>query len=455
VSSAPGTFAETATLAAPELDAAAHRSVLRALVAGASGTVVLQGFSLLLGFATTLLLAHLLGSEGYGRYAYAIAWAGLLTTPAILGLDRFLVRGMAVYEVKESWAHMKGLLRRTNELVLASSTAIAAIGCVVGLLTLAGELRFTFCVAMALVPLTALTLLRQGAMQAIGRVVSGQLPEFAIRPVLVLAGVGALALAGHGVLTSTTALAATVTGMACAFVAGALILRRALPPAVRSVGARYDTRAWLRASLPMMWFAAVWFGNKYLATLVVGTFDGPRAAGVYSVSEKGAELIVLVLIAMNMPLAPVIARMHARGDRPGLQHATERVAQLTLLVSAPLAVGLVLLRDVYLGFFGAGFHAGAGALTVLALAQLVNAAAGPAGNVLIMTGHERAAAGGVAVGLLANVALGALLVPPLGVTGGAIASGSSLVLWNALLVVRARAGLRVNVTALRWLSLRG
>jgi O-antigen/teichoic acid export membrane protein len=185
--------------------------------------------------------------------------------------------------------------------------------------------------------------------------------------------------------------------------------------------------------------------------LVVGTIDGSRAAGVYSVVEKGAELIVLVLVAANMPLAPVIARLHARSDRTGLQHATERVAQASLAVSLPVAAAFAVFPDTYLGLFGASFHAGSLALRILAVAQLVNAAAGPAGNVLIMTGHEHAAVRGVGAGLIVNLVLGIVLVPPFGVTGAAIASASSLVVWNMVLLVLARRRMSVNVTALRWL----
>ena len=45
---------------------------------------------------------------------------------------------------------------------------------------------------------------------------------------------------------------------------------------------------------------------------------------------------------------------------------------------------------------------------VLTFAQLVNVASGPAGNVLMMTGHERAAVGGIGAGLVINVLLGSI-----------------------------------------------
>ncbi len=323
----------------------------------------------------------------------------------------------------------------------------------VSILWLSRPLRLPFAIAMLLVPLTALTLIRQGTMQAIGRVVTGQLPEYAIRPVLILVGIGTLKLIGGGSLNSATAVGTNVMGVAAAFMVGAVLLRRALPAALRLSRPEFATREWMRAALPMMLISGIWAANNYCTTLVVGSLDGPRAAGVYSVVEKGAELIVLILVAANIPLAPVIARMYASKDKIGLQHATERVAQATLLASAPLAVAFAVFPGIYLNIFGAGFRIGGTALTILALAQLVNAAAGPAGNVLLMTGNERVAVGGIVAGLFANVVLGVILVPPLGVTGGAIASGASLVLWNTILMMLARRRVGVNVTAFRLLAM--
>jgi O-antigen/teichoic acid export membrane protein len=203
----------------------------------------------------------------------------------------------------------------------------------------------------------------------------------------------------------------------------------------------------------MMLIAGVWMVNNSITTLMVGTIDGPRAAGVYTVVQKGAEVIVILLYATNMPLAPAVARLYARGDRQDLEHTTERMARATLLVSAPVAIAFMVFPHIYLDLFGASFQTGATALVILALGQLINAAAGPSGNVLLMTGQERIAVRGVAAGLLVNVVLAVVLVPPLGVTGGAIAFASGLALWNTVLVVLARRLVGVNVTAFRRLSL--
>jgi O-antigen/teichoic acid export membrane protein len=437
----------------PSAVAARGRPVIRRMVANASATAVLQASSNAMSFVLTLLLARFLGSSGYGHYALAFAWASLLTTPALLGFNTFLVRSVSVYALREQWPLMKGLLFRANPLVLLTSTAVALCGTVIALTWLSPSFRGPVCVAMVLVPITTLTLLRQGAMQALGRVVSGQLPEYLIRPLLIIIGVLALEFAGRRVLTPTTALAANVAGVAIACMVGSVLLRRRLPQVVRSVRAEFRTREWLRASLPMMLVAGVWMANAYVSTLVVGAIDGPRAAGVYSVVQKGAEVTVLMLTAVNVSLAPAVARLYASHDLQGLEHTTEQMARAALWASLPIAVAFMAFPHTYLGLFGAGFQTGAAALTILAVGQLVNAAAGPSGNVLIMTGNERVAVRGVAAGLAVNLVLAVVLVPPLGVTGGAIAFATSLAFWNAALVTLARRRLAINVTPLSRLSM--
>ena len=150
---------------------------LRRMLIGASGTVVLQGVSMGLGFVTSVLLARWLGTRKYGEYVFALAWAGTLGTVAILGMDRFLVRGLGVYHVRNEWGLMKGLLRRATQLGFAISTAIGVCACIIALSSLSPGVRLPFALAMIFVPVSTVTLLRQGAMQAFGRVVAGQVPD--------------------------------------------------------------------------------------------------------------------------------------------------------------------------------------------------------------------------------------------------------------------------------------
>jgi O-antigen/teichoic acid export membrane protein len=431
----------------------ASHALLNRMLRSAFGTAFLQAISNGLSFATAILLARLLAKQGYGLYTFAFAWASFLIIPALAGLDQFLVRGIARYDVESNLQHMKGLLRRANQIVLLTSGTIAGIGCIVSIALLSPTLRGPICVAMLLIPITSLTLLRQGTMQAIGRVVTGQFPEYVIAPLLILAGIGLLAWIGRGTLTATTALGTYVTGTAIAFVVGTLLLRRALPITLRSVTPSYATRDWIKASLPIMMINGVWTANRYLGILILGTLASTGATGVYNAVERGAAVILLVHFAVNMPLAPAVARLHAQRDFMGLERASEHMARTATLVSLPICAAFAIFPQIYLSIFGAGFGTGATAMTILALAQLINAATGPSGNVLIMTGNERPAMWATFAGLLVNLGLGIALVPSLGITGSAMAFASSIVFWNITLTVLARRRVGVNVTAIGLLSL--
>lgn len=70
------------------------------------------------------------------------------------------------------------------------------------------------------------------------------------------------------------------------------------------------------------------------------------------------------------------------------------------------------------------------------------------GNILNMTGHERDAALGLALGAFINIVLNAVLVPVWDIEGAALATGMSLVVWNVFLVTRVRRRLSLDSTAL-------
>jgi O-antigen/teichoic acid export membrane protein len=305
---------------------------------------------------------------------------------------------------------------------------------------------------MLLIPITGLTLVRQGAMQALGQVVSGQFPEYFIRPVIIVIAILWMHVAGSPKLSALSALAANVTAVVIAFLVGSVLLRRSLPSRIVDAAAEYRTSLWLKASIPMMLIGGAWILNNYVGILVIGIVGGPADAGVYSVVQSAAGLIVLFLVATNMPLAPIVARLRAHGDLAELERVTERIARIGCLISIPICVVFALFPGAILGIFGTSYRHGSTALTIVALAQMVNAAAGPAGNVLMMAHQERAALWGIGAGVILNLAVGLALVPFLGVTGSGIAFATSLVVWNVILVVIARLRLGINVTAFSWLA---
>ncbi len=411
------------------------QGTLRAhMVRGTVGTFVLKVLNTVLAFGTSLLLARLLGAKEYGVYAYAISWASLLSVPAVMGLNTLLVREVAKYKTLEDWRSLRGILRWSDRVVLATSIGLAALFALI-VWFLRGkfdpEVRLALWIAMALVPLLSFLLLRQGGLQGLGYVVEAQVPQFLILPgVFLILTCGVYFTIG---VDGTSAVGLRVLAGLIAVLVALFFLRKHSPKPVTSVRPLYHQRKWLKSSLPLLFVGAAGIINQRISTVMVGSMLGSEAVGIFDVAIKGAALVSFVLIAVNMPLAPVVAELYARGEKERLQRLITKSAWAALLGSLPIALGMILFGRWVLLIFGKDFTGGNTALAILSAGQLVNVGMGSVALLLNMTGHERDTARGVGIAALANIILNAALIPLWNINGAAAASAISLAIWNILL----------------------
>ena len=69
-----------------------------------SWSFILKFASLGLGFLTSVVLARLLGAEGFGDFSFPMAIVELLLVPTTLGFPSLVVRELARYQVQSKWA---------------------------------------------------------------------------------------------------------------------------------------------------------------------------------------------------------------------------------------------------------------------------------------------------------------------------------------------------------------
>lgn len=429
------------------------------LARAAAGSALLAVSSKLLMLLTSVVLARWMGADGYGVYATAMALAILLTVPTGLGLPTLVIRLLASYRAHRQWGLMRGLLVRGNQAVLTVSLATA--GLAAGVIWASGDRlgadrAMTYSLAMLLIPLTALGAMRSAALRGLHHVIFGQLPENLIMPALLLALIAGwwLSAGGLSTLSPEYAILARIVATAVAFGIGAALLFKRIPPAVREATPEFDLRAWARSALPLLFVAGINIINTQTDILMLAALRGSESAGVYQAATRGAELVAFSLVIVNMAIQPSIARLYAVGDKVRLQRLATLGARAATAAALPLAAVMILWgAPIMAAVFGSDFARGAVALGILSAAQIVNAFTGPANSLLDMTGHQDDTLKALIVGVFANLALNALLIPRWDIAGAAIATGMSLVLWNMLLVVLASRRLAVNAMAIgsvRW-----
>lgn len=402
----------------------------------AGGTVGLNGATLAFNFLIVLLLSRQLGPDGYGAYAFATAWALLLAVPAMLGLSQLVVREIATYRVRRDWGLTRGLLRRANQVVISASIAICAVAAAA--FSLLGwpesSLFEPTLLGLALVPLVSLVAVRQSAMQGFGAVVLGRVPETLVAPMLMIVLVLALDTVLPAGLSALWAVGAQVLAAAFAALIGLYLLRRTLPEEVLLAKPLEDRRRWLLGIVPILVASGIQAVNVQAGTILTGSIAGSEEAGIYSVSVRIALLISFLLLAAVPSLMPTIAELHERGEAEALQRLLMRAARLVFLGSLPLAVGALLFAGRILALFGADFEAGATALRVLCLGQLVLVATGLAGTILIMVGEAGQTIWAVAAGTAVNLLVSAALIPAFGAEGAAVGTAASIIVTNFLMV---------------------
>lgn len=405
---------------------ALHNSVARK----AAGSFGVKVFSLGIAFLTNICLARALGASGYGDYIYAITWVGFLGMPACLGLPEYLVREVAVYETKAEWGLLKGLLRRSNEIVLLLSIAAGAIAAGIASWTTRSdtELLVVFCIALVSLPFTTLTALRQGSMRGLNQVVKSDFPELLIKPLLFLALFGLVFVFQRSYLNVYTVMIIYVLTVGIAFWVGSRQLLSALPAPVKEVSATYRTQQWFRGSLPFLAVVAMFTINQQVDVLMLGAIKGTSAAGIYTVIGRGAQLIQFSLMAVSAATGPTIAQLYAAGNLPQIERVVHSSARLLWCACAAISTTLIAVGYWFLLIFGAEFVKGQTALTFLCLGYMVSAPFELAGLVLLMTGRERDTAIGTGLAAGVNVSLNALLIPKFGLEGASAATAISIIM---------------------------
>ena len=436
-----------AELAVAASSTATHASTRRLARDSAAG-FALNMANLAATILASIVLARVMDVTQFGLYSWGVALATLLVVPAVMGVDRLLVRDISSYSVASANELIRGLMRRSTQLVVMMSLIILAVGALVVLVTLQVGDRTTAMViaaALAAVPLLALLRIAQSALMGFHHIILGQLAEIFLRPWLfLLVAVGAAIAIGTRLdAPIVVALYAATTG-ACVLVAG-LLLRRATPRTVSGSSVRYDTRRWVIAGISLVVLSGGLVINSQTGVLMLGILDKASSAGIYSVAQRGALLVSFPLVALNAAIAPTAARLWAAHRHDDLQRLVIDGTRGVMLVSLPIALvfifgGTFLLRLVY----GNEFETGAGALAIVCLGQLANAATGSVATLLIMTGNQWRAAIGLGAGIIVNIVLCVVLIPTYHATGAAIAAAASLVVSNVIHVLIARASLGID-----------
>lgn len=414
-------------------------------------TIGLRVSSVGLVFLSTVLLARILGPADYGIYTYVYALVSLLSVPSEFGLPTLVVRETARGRAQKDHSLVLGVWRWASQMTGAISITLVILSILFILLfkeALVGKRLDTFLWGLVLVPLIALGNLRGAALRGSGRVVSGQLPEFLIRPGLFVVFLAGILWVGKSVFSVSLAMALYVLAAALAFGAGIWLLWRETPVEISRSIPRYKNRAWLLSTLPLALIGGMRLVNAQAAILLQGFFLSDADIGIFRVATQVAALASFGLLSINMVLAPRFATLYAQDNMSQLQRLVTRSAQIILSINLVITVGFVLLGKPFLKIvFGVPYGAAYVPALFLLVGQMINSSVGSVAVLLNMTQRESETAKALVVSAIINIVLNLLLIPQWGIFGSAISTAFSLIVWKTMLWRTVRKELGINTLA--------
>lgn len=422
------------------MDRVAPAEQIMPMARGAGLNLVGAACTKLVLLAITVALSWELGTTAVGRYAQAYALLMVLVAVAGLPLGAGATRFVAMYRADGDDAATRGAARLAVGGTLVCALLLAAplfAGAGFAAHHLFHDLRLTTplrLVAAALPP-AAVAEAALAATVGFSRMRPRAVVKMVLEPVMRLALTLGLMLVGVGLTGAMLALVASSSAAAVLAVRalGRYLGRFLSPPAGPP---RYEPRTLFAFSLVSgtAWLALN--GLQWADTLILGALRSSADVGVYTVATRIVVLAAFVFPAVTQAFAPRITDLDRRGRRAELRDAYRVATGWTLTLSLPAFAVLLAFPHELLRLFGDRFAAAAAVTVLLAVGQMVDAATGPCGMMLTMSGRPGWGLADNVATLVLNVVLNLVLIPPFGIVGAAVAWSLSLVVVNLARVVQ-------------------
>jgi O-antigen/teichoic acid export membrane protein len=414
-------------------------AIVRGLFAGTTDRALVQRNALLafsvrvasagLLYLSQIILARWMGASEFGAYVLAWTWVLVLGGLSHLGLSMAMIRLLPEYVETQQWALLRGLVRGGRLIALGIGTAVAVLGvATVHLLgtRIAPQTSHAVMLALACVPLYALTDIQDGIGRGRGWMGVALIPPYIVRPSLLLIGM----IIAHEL--GATMCAVTAAGVAIAATAGAALVQtglvaRRLSAEVPSGPRAYAFKAWFTISMPLL----VIYGAELVmqnADVILLAMHRPAAeVGMYFAAAKTMALVMFVHYAVGSAAAHRFSALKARGDEAGLARAVRDGVRWTFLPSLAAALALLALGKPLLSLFSPEFTSAYPVMAILVVGFLARASVGPAEFLLNMLGQQRAVAAVAVSAAVIDICLCAVLIPKFGMLGAALANAATLV----------------------------
>lgn len=405
---------------------------------------------MLLIFVSRIILIRYLTQTEYGLFSLGYVLFEVFLVVSSFGLTAGIARQIGFYRGK-------GDSQKVANVALSGLQIGVVLGVVSGLTLFlaseaistrffhASELTGPVRIFSAAVPFLVLVHILTAIFRGFDRAQPSVYFRDILRNVLFCVSLG-VAVAFH--LPLISAVYAFLASAALAFAAFAIYTARRAPVSLAQRSGIHIgpiRKELLLFSLPL--FAVVLLNRiaTWTDTIMLGRFMLPSDVGLYNAALPLAHLLPTLLEASAFLYLPLMSQLYARGQTEEIGKSYAVVSKWIFSASMPIFLVFALFPEATLYvLFGSTYAGAASALRILSLGFFSHSILGLSGITLMAAGKTRFLVGSALFTVALNIVLNVFLIPPLGISGAAIATASSLGLRNILVSLKLYSFMRVH-----------
>jgi O-antigen/teichoic acid export membrane protein len=393
----------------------------RTLLSGTALNVAGLAAGVIAAYGVQLVFARQLPTGGLGLVTVAVQVAFVAAAGSRFGMDLATVREVAIGVGAADRAHLRSLVERCALVAGAASVVVGIV--LVAVAPLTGGHRDTIAIAAVSVPFAAVANTYLGATRGLKQMSQTLWVYWIGQPLAWIAiAVAAIALGGG---TNAAVWSYDASWLLAALAAWRMWRRAAAGMGDEPAG-RDRVRAALRFGAPRAPSALLAQALFWADLWVLAAYAPPTEVDTYSAASRLAQVVLLFLTSLNLLFSPFAADLHARGHRESLDALFKSATRWALAATIPVVIVLCVAAPDALRAFGPGYEGGETTLRILLIGQLVNAATGSVGFILIMVGKTGLDLLDNAVAVAVLVGLAAPLASSHGMEGAAIAAAVAI-----------------------------
>lgn len=419
---------------------------------GALGLVG-AGVSAIAGFVLVVIVTRYYPADAAGQFFTVTSAFLLMTAITTLGTETGLARFLLRYEAHDRRGDIPPTLRAAFRPTLIYSVVVAAVIVVLAepladLIGLSGpEAAWSVRVLAVVLPLATWSALTLAGTRAFGRmrptVMVDKIGRPLAQPVLVLlVSIAAADLLG---LTLAWAIPYAVAALVSAWMFRAFLHRRGTyqhtepTKSYRELRREFWQFTWPRSITRIAQMAI-----QRMDIILIAAMRSPKEAAIYTAATRFVALGQFGTQAIGQVLQPKFTALLSSDDDKSLREVYQISAAWSMAVAWPLYVGVGAAPLVYLGLFGQEYvDNGMTVVVLMSLAMLFAVATGPVDTLLLMSGRSALSLINSLLALAIDLVLCVVLIPPMGITGAAVAWAIAVVVRCTMAVIQVRVTMRL------------